>query len=140
MSCRTWKRFARVSVRTSQPRRPCSSCSAIVKVEMTSPEQACEQEDRPCNRVHILDCFRSVVLAFSHLKWKSSSWDRYDSFPDGLEKGNYKYVFERGYTMDMQKCCRTPLGPVFGEGRPGQLNGSGVSIARLNLELLKMRH
>ena len=49
-------------------------------------------------------------------------------------------MLELGYTMDMQKCCRTPVGPVVGEGRPGQLNGLGVNIARLNLELLKMRH
>lgn len=130
---------ARVSLRTSQPRRPCSSCSAIVKVEMTSPEQACEQEDRPRYRVHILDSFCSAVLAFSHLNWKSSSWDRYDSFPDGLEKGNYKYVLERGYTVDMQQFCRTPVGPVVGEGRLGQLDGLGVNIARLDLELLQMR-
>lgn len=107
---------------------------------MTSPEQACEQEDRTRYRVHILDSLRSVVFAFSHLKWKSSSWDRYDSFPDGLEKRNYKYVLERGYTMDVQKCCRIPVGPVVGEGRPGQLNGLGVNIARLDLELLQMRH
>ena len=58
----------------------------------------------------------------------------------GLEKCNYKYVLERGYTMDMQKRCRTPVGPVVGEGRLGQLNKLGVNIAHLNLELLKMRH
>lgn len=42
--------------------------------------------------------------------------------------------------MEMQKRCRTPVGPVAGEGRPGQLNGLGVNIARLNLKLLEMRH
>ena len=70
------KLFARVSLRMSQTRRPCSHCNGIVKVEMTSPQQACEQEDRPYYRVHILISFRNLILAFLHLKGKSAFWDR----------------------------------------------------------------